>query len=570
MREVARLLIECVGGNPARWKALVGILPDLPADRRREAIDLLSEEAETLKQNEDIESLRSEIRTFLHRHRSYPDAKWAVQSDDLDAIDTAYVELQSPDPVEANTWLFASDWIDLPEGEHNKEYEEQTAKIAEVQLEATKTVYEASGLRALVKLIDTVNAPHTLGRAAAVIGNEDMYRLALHCVRSRRRARNEFASSYFSAQCRTSGWSVLERAFDELRNSEETSPEDVAAIYRAGSSVQLRSCLQRLASEDQAVQDAYWSSVAWFHVARQGVDSADFNFAVEHLLDAGRSSTVAGLIWRRRVGDDIIVRTLEQIPYDFSNGTDSTDRDQGYVFARLFERLDESENVADSEIANLEMPLIFAIRNHRPNLALAKEALREPSLFADLIALAFTRADGEREKAPSEEEREARFRFSFEVFSHLRGMPGLMDDGTVDPETLNAWVSESRRLCEDRDRRDIGDQRIGEVLANSPIGTDGIWPCEAVRNVLETAQSPEHIRIGFSIGRGNQRGFTSRGIFDGGTQERELAQAYRRDAAQIRLRWPAAARLLRELADSYEFDGRRQDTRSDWTDLSEL
>ena len=439
-----------------------------------------------------------------------------------------------------------------------------------MQLEAAKTVYAVSGVQALLKLIDTVSAPHTLGRAAALIDSDGIYRLALHCVRSKRRARNEFAAAFFSAHCRTSGWNVLERALDELRTSKETSPENVAAIYRAGSSADLKTCLQKLASEDTIVQDAYWSNVAWFHMARQDVDSVDFNFAVERLLIAGRSLTVAGLIWRRRVEDDIIVRTLEQIPYDFSKGTDPTDRNEGHLFAKLFERLDESESIADSEIAKLEIPLIYAIREHRPNLALVKEALREPSLFADLITLAFTRVDGEREDSLSDEEREAQFRFSFEVLSHLRGMPGLMDDGTVDPETLNTWVSESRRLCEDRDRRDIGDQRIGEVLANSPIGIDGVWPCEAVRDVLETAQSPEHLRIGFSIGRSNQRGFTSRGIFDGGTQERELAQVYRRDAAQIRLRWPATARLLRELAESYESDGRRQDTRANWTDLSEL
>ena len=314
VREVARLLIEHVGDNPARWKGLVGIIPDLPADRRREAFDLLSERANTVKQGDDIESLRSEIRTFLHKHRSYPDAKWAMESDDVNALGSAYDQLQSIDPVEANTWLFASHWIDLPEGEHAKGYEEQEARIAEVQLKAAKTVYEVGGVRAILKLIDTVNAPHTLGRAAAVIDSEGIYRLALCCIRSGRQDRKEVASSYFSAHCRTSGWNVLDRALDNLRNFEETSSEDIAAIYRAGSSADISTSLQKLASEDKTVQDAYWENVAWFHMARKDIDSADFNFALERLLDAGRSLTVAELIWRRRVSDDIIVRRLSRFP----------------------------------------------------------------------------------------------------------------------------------------------------------------------------------------------------------------------------------------------------------------
>ena len=180
-----------------------------------------------------------------------------------------------------------------------------------MQLKAAKTVYEVGGVRAILKLIDTVNAPHTLGRAAAVIDSEGIYRLALCCIRSGRQARKEVASSYFSAHCRTSGWNVLDRALDNLRNFEETSSEDIAAIYRAGSSADISTCLQKLASEDKTVQDAYWENVAWFHMARKDIDSADFNFALERLLDARRSLTVAELIWRRRVSDDIIVRALE-------------------------------------------------------------------------------------------------------------------------------------------------------------------------------------------------------------------------------------------------------------------
>ena len=568
--EVVRLLIEHVGASPARWKELVRILPDFPEDRRMESIDLLSERAEKVNQGDDIESLRSEIRRILHGHRSYPDAKWAMKSDDIEALGAAYDELWSPDPVEDNAWLFASDWIDLPEGEHEKTYEEKEARIAEVQIEAANTVLESGGVRVILELIDTVNAPHTLGRAAATIDCNDIYRLALHCVRSARQSRKEFALSYLSAHFRTSGWNVLERALDELRDLEGASPEHLAAIYRVGSSADLKTCLQRLESEDSTVRDAYWNNVSWFHMARKDTDRADFNFAIERLLDAGRSLTVAELIWRRPVDDDTIVRTLEQIPEDLRNCGVPMHRNLGSLFAKLFERLDESEDVADSEIANLEIPLIYAISQHRPILAIAREALREPSLFADLITLAFTRADGEYDDALSDEEIEARFRFSFKVFENLRGIPGRIDDGTVDSETLEVWVSESRRLCEDRDRKDIGDQRIGEVLANAPVGTDGVWPCEAVRHVLETTPSPQHIRIGFKIGRSNQRGFTSRGIFDGGSQERELAESYRKDAAQIRARWPATARLLRELAEGYESDGHRQDARADWTDLSEL
>ena len=568
--KIARLLIENVGTEPARWKDLVGILPELSNTSRQEALRLLAEHADVIKQTEGVESLRAAIRMVLHQHRSYSDAKWAMGSADIDALDAAYDGLQSSDLVEANAWLFASDWIDLPDGERTDDYGERRERIAEAQREAARVVFESGGADALATIIDTVNAPHTVGAASATINSDDIYHLALECIRSRQEPRINFATAYFSSHCRKSGWALLDRALHDLKCNEEAGPKTVAAIYKSGSSADLKTCLERLRSEDGSTQDAYWSSVNWIHMAHEDVDGNDFIYAVERLLDAGRSLAVAELIWAKPVPDELMIRTLEQIPEDWKSGKDATFRDNGYILANLLERLDKSENVPDSEIANLELPLIFTLTEHRPNLALAREIFREPSLFADLITLEFTLADCEYDDSLSGEKRAVQFRFSFELLSNLRGLPGLTDDGTVDSETLKAWVSETRRLCEDRDRKDIGDEKIGEALANAPVGSDGVWPCEAVRDLLESQPSPEHIRTGFRIGRFNQRGLTTRGIFDGGAQERELAEGYRRDAAQITARWPSTAKLLRELADGYEARGRHEDTRATWTDVSGL
>ena len=569
--EIARLLIGNVGAEPARWKDLVGILPELPSATRQEALLLLEERVYDIVQGEDVESLLTAIRMLLHHHRSHPDAEWAMESEDLDALDAAYDELQSSDLVNASAWLFASEWIDLPDGEQTDEPESLRARISMAQQNGAKTVFESGGTDALLKLIDTVNAPQTIAWAAVeAIDTESVYQLALECIVSDQQARIYFATAYFSAHFRQSGWTVLDRAISDLRVSEEAGPEDIAAIYTTASSADLKCRMDRLASEDQSVRDAYWRRVNWFYIAEDTAEENPFAYAVESLLDAGRSLSVAQLIWNKPVSDELIIRTLEQIPEDWASGRDAPTRDLGYIFAKLLGRLDKSERVSDIEIARLESPLIYVITERRPNLALAREALRDPSSFADLITSAFRPADGEYDRPMNEEERVAQFKFSLQVLSNLRGLPGLMEDGTVDSETLGTWVSEARRLCDDRNRRDIGDQRIGEVLANAPIGSDDVWPCEAVRDLLESEPSPEHIRIGFSIGKFNQRGVTSRGLFDGGAQERELAEGYRRDATKINARWPFTAKLLREMADGYEARGRHEDTRATWTDEAEL
>jgi len=66
--------------------------------------------------------------------------------------------------------------------------------------------------------------------------------------------------------------------------------------------------------------------------------------------------------------------------------------------------------------------------------------------------------------------------------------------------------------------------RSASCWRKAKSGTDGIWPNEAVRDVLEEVSTKE-IAVGMSIGLYNSRGVQWRG--PGGQQERDLAAQYR-------------------------------------------
>ena len=107
-----------------------------------------------------------------------------------------------------------------------------------------------------------------------------------------------------------------------------------------------------------------------------------------------------------------------------------------------------------------------------------------------------------------------------------------------------------------RDDVEVGDQIIGGLLANSPIGDDGVWPCEAVREVLENTPSKD-IATGMCTGVYNSRGVVSRG--DSGEQERVLAEKYMSWARQVAPTHPFTASMLERIAESYEHDATRWD-----------
>lgn len=129
----------------------------------------------------------------------------------------------------------------------------------------------------------------------------------------------------------------------------------------------------------------------------------------------------------------------------------------------------------------------------------------------------------------------------------------------MDGEHLRAWVQDARLALTESDRADIGDELIGQTLAASPPGADGVWPAEPVRTIIESIGSP-NIESGIHTGVRNDGGTTTRGVFDGGKQEWELAATYRDWAARTSTQWPRTSRILRGLAESYEQEARREDT----------
>ena len=561
-----QLLKENVGTDVDRWSDVLNILADLTIGYRKDTIKLLDQAADTLKEDPNVETLRTAIRSTLDHHRSFPDARWAMDSTELDALDTAYGNLAQADPVAAYAWLFDSDWPDLPRGKGD-EYEGTTGLILAARQHAINKIHNAGGVDALRLLIRGAKAPHSVGTAvAATVDADNVFDLALGFMGPNRTAENMFAMNFFME----AGWEVLDKALERVRLDGEFPPEAVADIHIAGSALDFKAALRRLDSEDAAVKAVYWNRIQYQSIARADLDERTFHSTVLQLLQVRRSLSASELIWRRSVTPELAIKTLEQLPKDLADQTEPAMVLDDYTLTRVFGRLDEDPGVPDEVIARLELPLFRTLRRHRPDLAFYRQVMQVPSLFADLVSLAYPRSDGQQEATMVGWSQEEQVMTFFDLLYGLHGLPGIPEDETtVDAPALNYWISEARRLCADRDRREAAEAQIGQVLSNAPLGTDGVWPCEPIRDLLESLPSRSDIADGFVIDRINQRGVASRGVFDGGTQERSLSDAYREDAKAIAAKWPFTASLLRRIADSYQGRAGQVDTRAHWRDESE-
>ena len=131
---------------------------------------------------------------------------------------------------------------------------------------------------------------------------------------------------------------------------------------------------------------------------------------------------------------------------------------------------------------------------------------------------------------------------------------------------LEAWIKEARALAKVAGREAIGDSRIGRMLSASPMGADGAWSAEPVRDVLDLFRSKEMID-GFELGKYNRRGVTTRMPRDGGALERREATSYRAWAKAVSYEHLRTAKALDQMAKQYELEAQRHDEdveRLDW------
>ena len=247
-------------------------------------------------------------------------------------------------------------------------------------------------------------------------------------------------------------------------------------------------------------------------------------------------------------------------------GLDPAAQHDGYGVARALKWL-ESTVPDDPDLPGLEFQFFDCTPDHKPSDALYRSLGNSPKDFVHFVKVIYRAEDRTEPTRERDEDERAYATRVWKVLWYWSRIPGLQDDGFIDVEHLTGWVTECRRLLAECGRAKVGDGEVGNVLSRCPEGRDGIWPAEEIRDLLESLKNPK-IESGLSRGRYNQRGGSVRGAYDGGVQERTLAQQYETDAKALELTWPRTAAILRNMARSYESDAHHID-REDERDADE-
>ncbi|MFC1806198.1 hypothetical protein ACFL09_04370, partial [Planctomycetota bacterium] len=463
-----------------------------------------------------------------------------------------------PEGLVARTaWLFS--WHPRPtQVSRGQDWGEQQEMVSELRCEALKEILAAQGLEGILDLARQVELPKlvgsTLTRAALLDPEQEILPHLLGCDEDSAAA---LACGCAHAAFVRSGWEWVEG----LPLSSWSPVQASALLLELPFESKTWDLAEKLGDE---VLYRYWTRVRAF-CRRARVDEVER--AVTRLLERRRpvpAIEVVSMALHDKVElpASLVMDVLEAglLPADTEDPPDAVPQHFAGEIRDLFSHLQSSPEVDQARLGTLEWGYLRVLDGHFASpQGLHRWLQGDPQAFVDMLRLQYrSRHDSPEDKEPPTDEQLARARKAWEVLHSWRALPGAGPDGSVDGDKLAEWVDAARGACEMSGHLEVCDILIGEVLAHSPEEADGTWPCSAVRDLLERVQSDRLVH-GFEIGTRNKRGPVWRSLTEGGAKERELAAKFREHAEACSVRWPIAAAALRRVADSYEWEARRED-----------
>lgn len=364
----------------------------------------------------------------------------------------------------------------------------------------------------------------------------------------------DFIAIHFLEKSKASSWLEAILGAFVRRGARELAVE-IALRVQGG--MELWRLLERMGEE---IDREYWRRVHGIFGAR---DPDEWEWAVSRLLSAGRTTAAAQTIFYSRdgVAPSTALRVLEAIrdKYNESPG-DEFQRLESHVVAKLFELVDRDPSVETQRLATLEIFFLQLLEDtERPARHLYRY-LESPAEFVQLLKMLY-RAEGEiatpKEQIPEDTERMAGN--AYRILSAWDGYPGEELDEEERERRLLEWSTGVLELASQHGRGGVAQIEVAKVLSRVPAPTgDGIWPCRTARELLEKP-GMEHFRKGLVTAKRNMRGVWSKGLQEGGKQERALAESFYAGAERLRGSSGETAALLQELGRWYEEDAQRED-----------
>ena len=530
-------------------------LDNLPKDDRDRILEYLqSDEIVSLTEVKRL-PLWTQLARLAIRHRKFADAKWAMESDEVQKVATAADRLAPQSPELRHRRLFSHGWSDL--FEEKGHYQEQRDEIEERRRDAVDEIWDSGGIKAILEFAKAVESPRPVGMAFGSVANNEVDRVFLpEQLGIGDKRLSEFMDGFVWGRFSSLGWEWVDAVDISLWSPAQIGAFLVCLPFEQGTWERAG----RLLGRDESL---YWTKVPVYPYG----DKSGLEVATDRLVQYGRPYAaircLAAMCEEQQLLDSKrVVRVLmsEKNPAEDSYTTDAHD------LRTVIKALQENPNTEPDDLFQVEwayLPLLEHDEGISPKYLEERLAV-DPKLFCQAIRIVY-RSTREKEstKEVSQQEKDMGSN-TFRLLHNWRRPPGLQEDGTFDGEALSVWLAEVKSICEESGHLEVALLTVGHVLTYAPHDPDGLWIHRAAADILN-AHDANAMRDGFTTQKYNSRGLHE---FTSGQEERTIATEYRQKADEVEIAgYHRFATALRGLADQYEREADREEARDPYDRL---
>lgn len=547
--EFMRRAVDLAGDKPERWNDLLKVMPNfgpvyfpIACDRLEQFLADADADQRTV--------MWPALRSLVNQHRAFPDAKWVMRDPDLKRLELMADFVKPSDPIVRIAWLFDTPYPHLPDVDASGRVE----AVEKAREAGVRELYEGRGLAAVLSLAKAVNHPGYVAVALrSIIGDATEYDSLIDQTVGRGDKLDQFAAVLSWEAERKFGAAWTERVLARQRNG-RFSPADIVTLVLHWEDE--RKTWEFVGSMGIEVESDYWKRKAPWPLRG---DAESLTLAARNYIKAGRAIPAIGALYTRAndLPGEVIFDLLDKAIEEFSSPAYQPSGECTYELGIIFESLRKRANLPAVEVARREYAYLPLLYQAEGSLTLHRLMAEAPSFFVEVLCDAFKPTTGEAPE-PTKEQR-ARGMASYRLLSTFTLVPG-QQNGAVDDGALRAWITSVRQIASQADRAVIADEFIGRVLAHIPGGADGNWPPRVVCELLEELES-EDVERGIEVERFNMRGVFTKAVYEGGRQERGLAQQARAWAKAAES-YPRASAMLLEIAHTWDADANREDQRA--------
>jgi addiction module HigA family antidote len=572
-REMIEMALNWKDHSLSTLGDLVARLQDLSEAHQARVWSLIETWAKDKASDADKAAMREKIRvSTLSRRAAFRSKKDAQATTLIAAAKAAYTALEPNDVLNKHAWLFHDTWVDESADEiediQKIDFKKREERIQTLRIDAMREIFDQRGLAGLVELAQRGKASWQIGVLAVIkdLLTEtqlvELLRLAFRPILQGKDGVHPLKNLIAGASRAIPDDDKRARVIKAVAAGlSEEDMADLLVLVAFGSST-----WKIVDSLGTAGQVKYWNQVVpeWIHYS-----DAENNEGVERLLKAGRPRAAFSCVRLepQKLDARVLYRLLSEMAKD-SNDKSGEYMLEHYQLDQAFKHLNASPALTLDQKAGLEFAFLEALgrpwdrRKESygiPNLERYIEA--HPELFVQAIAWTYKRKDGGTDpaefKVPEDRVTNMAAR-GYKLLESIHRIPGHNDLDELKADRLAKWIATVRQSSAELSRAEVADSCLGKLLSHAPVGEDGVWPCEPVRQVMEEVQS-DVLMDGAHTGVYNSRGVHWRG--EGGDQERGLAEKYRKWGQALQVSHPyVSSKLLMGLMRTYEHDANREDT----------